>query len=61
MEIATEGGTGTLRYFINGHPLQPETNRQLLWRPDGPGFATVTVIDDHDIKAISQFRLVQAQ
>ena len=60
IQLATAGGTGPLRFFVNGQPLPPDADRQFLWKPDGPGFATVIAIDDRDRRAVSQFRLVPA-
>jgi len=40
------GGTLPLTWFVNGAPIgEPDQRRQSLWRPDGAGFARVSVID----------------
>jgi penicillin-binding protein 1C len=44
--LKAEGGTGTLRWLVNGKPLPVDRFRaDPLWRPDGDGRARVTVID----------------
>jgi penicillin-binding protein 1C len=40
------GGALPLTWFVNGAPIgEPDQRRQSLWRPDGAGFARVSVID----------------
>jgi penicillin-binding protein 1C len=40
------GGAPPLTWFVNGAPIgEPEARRQSAWRPDGAGFARVSVID----------------
>lgn len=40
------GGEGPFRWLINGAPLgEADLRRQAQWKPDGPGFARVSVID----------------
>jgi penicillin-binding protein 1C len=40
------GGAPPLMWFINGAPLgAPDLRRQTAWKPDGAGFARVSVID----------------
>jgi len=40
------GGALPLLWFVNGAPIgEPDERRQSLWRPDGAGFARVSVID----------------
>jgi penicillin-binding protein 1C len=35
-----------LTWFVNGAPISaPDARRQSAWRPDGAGFARVSVID----------------
>ena len=36
----TKGGAGPVRWLVNRQPL-----RDALWRPDGPGGATITALD----------------
>ncbi len=41
-----QGGRAPFRWLANGKPVsEPERRRVSLWRPDGPGFATLTVVD----------------
>ena len=40
------GGALPLTWFVNGQPIgEPDLRRQSAWRPDGAGFARVSVID----------------
>jgi len=40
------GGALPLTWFVNGEPIgEPDERRQSAWRPDGAGFARVSVID----------------
>ncbi|HEY1944628.1 MAG TPA: penicillin-binding protein 1C [Roseiarcus sp.] len=40
------GGALPLTWFVNGAPIgEPDLRRQSAWRPDGAGFARVSVID----------------
>jgi penicillin-binding protein 1C len=40
------GGATPLTWFVNGAPIgQPDSRRESTWRPDGAGFARVSVID----------------
>ncbi|HLJ69903.1 MAG TPA: penicillin-binding transpeptidase domain-containing protein, partial [Roseiarcus sp.] len=40
------GGAPPLTWFVNGAPIStPEARRQTAWRPDGAGFARISVID----------------
>jgi penicillin-binding protein 1C len=40
------GGAPPLMWFVNGAPLgAPDPRRQTAWKPDGAGFARVSVID----------------
>ncbi|MCW5745329.1 MAG: penicillin-binding protein 1C [Alphaproteobacteria bacterium] len=44
--LKAEGGTGQLRWLVDGKPLPVDRFRaDPLWRPDGAGLARVTVID----------------
>jgi penicillin-binding protein 1C len=40
------GGAPPLTWFVNGAPIgEPDARRQTAWRPDGAGFARVSVMD----------------
>jgi penicillin-binding protein 1C len=44
--LKAEGGTGTLRWLIDGKPVPDDRFRAFpLWHPDGAGRARLTVID----------------
>ena len=40
------GGAAPLTWFVNGAPIgEPDMRRESTWRPDGAGFARVSVVD----------------
>ena len=46
LSLSASGGEGGLSWFAEGRPATIEaTSGRALWRPSGPGFHTVTVID----------------
>jgi penicillin-binding protein 1C len=46
LSLKALGGSPPLTWFVNGAPISaPEQRRQTAWRPDGAGFARVSVID----------------
>lgn len=48
MKLTAKGGRRPFSWLVNGVPLEsPVWRRDAVWLPDGPGAATVTVID-HD-------------
>ena len=40
--LTARGGAGTVRWLVNGRPMD-----DAVWRPDGPGAATITAVDTH--------------
>jgi penicillin-binding protein 1C len=58
--LEAAGGHGALRWLVDGRPLAPAaTRRALYWRPDGLGFAQLTVIDAQGRSARATVRLAQ--
>lgn len=45
--LKVAGGVGRLTALVNGMPIPHEGTRAILWTPDGPGFARLTVMDAH--------------
>ncbi len=46
LSLKALGGAPPLTWFVNGAPIgEPDARRQAVWRPDGAGFARVSVID----------------
>jgi penicillin-binding protein 1C len=46
LSLKALGGAPPLTWFVNGAPIgEPDARRQAAWRPDGAGFARVSVID----------------
>ena len=44
--VKFKGGAGPFSFLVNGQPLRTgQRERQLVWQPDSPGFADVTVLD----------------
>jgi penicillin-binding protein 1C len=46
LSLKALGGAPPLTWFVNGAPIgEPDARRQTAWRPDGAGFARVSVMD----------------
>jgi penicillin-binding protein 1C len=46
LSLKALGGAPPLTWFVNGAPVgEPDVRRQSAWKPDGAGFARVSVID----------------
>ena len=46
LSLKALGGATPLTWFVNGAPIgEPDARRESVWRPDGAGFARVSVID----------------
>ena len=46
LKLTAKGGRRPLVWLVNGEPLQtPAWRQDAVWLPDGPGAATITVID----------------
>ncbi len=46
LSLKALGGAPPLTWFVNGAPISaPDARRQSAWRPDGAGFARVSVMD----------------
>ena len=43
--LRLSGGQRPFRLFVDGLPLARSVSRQLTWRPAGPGFYTLSVVD----------------
>ena len=58
LPLTAEGGRKPLRWIVNGRPLSsPAHRRRADWRPDGRGYAEITVIDSEGHVARSQVLL----
>jgi penicillin-binding protein 1C len=55
--LRAQGGKAPLRWVINGEPVASDGGGELSWRPDGPGFVHVTIIDSCDRSTHATFRL----
>jgi penicillin-binding protein 1C len=56
--IGQNGGTPPYRWAVNGVPLAPPpVGSAPSWRPDGPGFARISVTDQNDQTATESIRL----
>jgi penicillin-binding protein 1C len=46
LSLKALGGAPPLTWFVNGAPIgAPDARRQSAWRPDGAGFARISVVD----------------
>jgi penicillin-binding protein 1C len=45
-----------LRWYVDGHPLA-ETDGQVVWRPDYPGFYRVAAVDERGRQAVARVRI----
>ena len=60
LPLEAAGGRGPLRWLVDGRPLAPAAPRRALyWRPEGLGFAQLTVIDAQGRSARATVRLTQ--
>jgi len=59
--LRAQGGKQPLRWIVNGEPVASDGGPDLEWRPDGPGFVHVTIIDGNDRSSRSVFRLQPAE
>lgn len=57
LTLRAEGGRPPFRWIINGAPVESDGDSILPWRPDGPGFVQVTIIDRNDRAGRASFRL----
>jgi penicillin-binding protein 1C len=55
--LRAQGGREPLRWIIDGALVPSNGGRALEWRPVGPGFVHVTVIDGNDRASSATFRL----
>lgn len=56
--FSAAGGRRPLTWMVDGRPLAAsETRREVSWRPAGPGFARVTVIDADGRSASAEFQV----
>jgi penicillin-binding protein 1C len=58
LPLEAAGGSGPLRWLVDGRPLPPAAPRRALyWQPQGAGFVRLTVIDDKGRSARATVRL----
>lgn len=58
--LSAVGGAEPLRWLVNGRPLSPaEQGAPVSWRPDGRGFADITVVDAEGRSARARVRVVE--
>ncbi len=58
LPLKAEGGAKPLSWSVNGLPVAPsETDGEVFWRPDSPGFAKAVVVDAEGRHAETLFRL----
>ncbi|MDP6709082.1 MAG: penicillin-binding protein 1C, partial [Alphaproteobacteria bacterium] len=60
--LSAEGGRRPLTWLVDGAPLAARKwNRVAKWRPDGPGFTEIVLIDALGRRAAARVRLVRAE
>lgn len=58
LPLQAEGGVRPLTWLVDGRPLAASRwSRQAAWRPDGPGFSEIVVLDAAGRRAAAQVRL----
>jgi penicillin-binding protein 1C len=58
LALEAAGGVPPYRWAVNGRPLPPAApGAGMSWRPEGPGFATVSVTDSVQRTTVAEFRL----
>jgi len=59
LPLQAEGGQRPLTWLVDGRPLPASRwSRTAAWRPDGPGFSEIVVLDAHGRRAAARVRLV---
>ena len=54
LELAARGEN--LSWYVDGHPLAA-SNGQIVWRPDGPGFYRIAVVDGRGRQEVAHVRV----
>lgn len=58
LALRANGGAPPLRWFVNGAPVgEAQMRRQSFWKPDGAGFARVSVMDSRGSSDSVQVRI----
>ncbi|GHE48558.1 penicillin-binding protein 1C [Camelimonas fluminis] len=58
LALRANGGAPPLRWFVNGAPVgEAQMRRQSFWKPDGAGFARVSVMDSRGTSDSVQVRI----
>ena len=51
-------GGENLSWYVAGEPLAPDpVSGRVIWRPKGPGFYRITVVDGEGRKATARVRI----
>jgi membrane carboxypeptidase/penicillin-binding protein PbpC len=62
VSLKAEGGSGALRWLVNGKPLPVDPFRaDPLWRPEAAGLARLTVIDSTGHSSTIEIRITLAE
>jgi penicillin-binding protein 1C len=58
LSLSARGGRGALQWYAEGAPVgREETSGRAVWRPNGPGFYTVSVVDQRGARASARVRV----
>jgi penicillin-binding protein 1C len=59
LPLEATGGKPPYLWAVNGRPLPPaRPGASMSWRPEGPGFATVSVTDSLQQTTVAEFRIL---
>jgi penicillin-binding protein 1C len=51
-------GSGTLSWYADGQPITPDATGDFVWRPEGPGFYSILVVDGQGRQTRSRVRVL---
>ncbi len=62
VQLQAAGGRRPYTWLVDGRPLGPMSRRETAsWRPDGPGFAEITLIDSQGRRDQTLVRVRRAE
>lgn len=62
VQLQAAGGSGPYTWLVDGRPLGPMSRRKTAsWRPAGPGFAEITLVDSRGRRDQSSVRIQAAE
>jgi penicillin-binding protein 1C len=55
--LAARGGAGGYRWYVAGEEIAPDASGRAFWRPAGPGFYEISVVDSAGRAARAKIRV----